>query len=433
MFEGIKKLPPAHYLVCEKDNIRLERYWSLSFANKINIDEEEAVERFRDIFNEAVRLRMISDVPLGVFLSGGVDSSVVACAMASCSDKPIKTFAVGFRESHFNELPHAKKVARMLGTEHHPFLVEANCLDVLPKLIHHYNEPFADPSAIPTYYISKMARTQVTVALNGDGGDEAFAGYDRYISNKIAHFYDRSPKMMRDFIRKITERFGDTPEENNIPEKVKRYLKTLNSPPTTRYIRWLSSFTEEMKQSVFSNTLKDRLKTTNSTTLMEKWADRSDAADDVDWALYLDSMTYLPDDLLIKVDVAGMANSLECRSPFLDHKLMEFTASLPSDLKLRGFKRKYLLKEAFRYNLGADILDRKKAGFSVPISEWFRGELKGYIKEVLLDKKAKKRGFFYIKSVENMLNQHIEGKFDHGFRLWCLLNFELWHREFIDP
>lgn len=432
MFEGIKKLPPAHYLICENGDVKIERYWSLSYSNTLNIDETEAIERFRELFEEAVSLRLISDVPLGVFLSGGVDSSVVASTMARLSDQPIKTFSVGFSNSRFNELPYAAKLARRLGAEHHSFVVKPDCLDILPKLIRHYNEPFADPSAIPTYYVSKMAKTKVTVALNGDAGDEAFAGYDRYITNKIASYYDRLPEGLRNFIMNRASRFSDLPEKNSYPEKIKRYIKTLSSPPVERYVRWMASYTEEMKQTLFSNNFKKSVGGTDSVALMKTWSDGTSSPDEVAWALYLDTMTYLPDDLLVKVDVASMANSLECRSPFLDHKVLEFVAALPSDFKLRGFKRKYLLKEAFRYELDDELLNRKKSGFSVPISEWFKGELKSYIKEVLLDSKAKKRGFFSKDAVEKLITQHQEGKFDHGFRLWCLLNFELWHREFID-
>lgn len=432
MFEGIKKLPPAHYLICEGGDIKIERYWSLSFSQTVKIGEEEAIERFRELFDEAVRLRLISDVPLGVFLSGGVDSSVVASCMARISNKPIKTFSVGFTNDRFNELPYAKRLAQKLGSEHHSFIVEPNCLDILPKLIWHYNEPFADPSAIPTYYVSKMARTKVTVALNGDAGDESFAGYDRYISNKIASAFDALPEKLRLLIHNKTKNFSDFPEKNDYIEKIKRYLKTISSPPAARYVRWIASYTEEMKQTLFSSNFKKSFGQKDSTALIESLAKKCQTPDELAWALCLDTMTYLPDDLLVKVDVASMACSLECRSPFLDHKLMEFVSSLPSDFKLRGFKRKHLLKEAFRYELDDEILDRKKAGFAVPISDWFRGELKEYIKEVLLDSKTKKRGYFSNDAVEKLITQHQEGVFDHGFRLWCLLNFELWNREFID-
>jgi len=431
IFEGVKKLPPASYLVLKKKRVRIEKYWKLSCVPKVKRKLNEACEELWDILREATKIRLRSDVPLGVFLSGGLDSSVIAYLMAELMSRPVKTFSIGFAEKEFNELEYAKRVANIIGAEHREFIVKPNAMDILPKLVWHYNEPFADPSALPTYYVSKITRQNVTVALNGDGGDENFAGYRRYSAHKNAALLQKIPKLLREklpmfAINQIPEKYHGA-----IAGKARRFVEGHSATPAFRHVQWFSIFDNAMKETYYSDDFKETLKGEDSYDIMGQFFKDTDAQDVIDAALYVDTMTYLPDDLLVKVDVASMANSLEARSPFVDHRVFEFTASLDPSFKLRGNTPKFILKKVMEGKIPKDIIHRKKMGFRLPVDEWFRGELKDYTREILQNKTAQ-RGYFSPKAIETIINEHISGKFDHGYRLWSLLNLELWHRAFID-
>ncbi len=433
MFVGIKKLPPAHILIWEKGKINIERYWNLNYQNKIQLSEEEYCERILNLLTEAVKIRMISDVPLGAFLSGGIDSSAIVALMSRLSSQPVKTFSIGFEEESFNELKYARRIAKMFATDHHEYIVKPDALEVLPNLIWHFNEPFADSSAIPTYYLSKMTRQEVTVALNGDGGDETFAGYDRYIANKIANVYRFIPQCIRkNIIASFVSNFPESTRKKDFFKRLKRFTRTDGLSKERRYADWMSIFDNELKINLYSEELKSKLKGVDSWDYIVDTYKQSDAKDFIDSTLFVDIMTYLPNDLLVKVDITSMANSLEARSPFLDHKLMEFAALIPSGLKLKGRITKYILKKALGKILPKEILQRRKSGFGVPIGTWFREKLKNYAYEVLLDEKSIKRNYFKEEAVKKLLDEHISGKFDHGPRIWSLLNLELWHQMFID-
>ncbi|MDI6794125.1 MAG: asparagine synthase (glutamine-hydrolyzing) [bacterium] len=433
IFKGIKKLPPAHTLVWEKGRIKIERYWSLDYIPKLQLKEDEYVQRLLELLKESVKLRLISDVPLGAFLSGGVDSSAVVAMMAELSDQPVKTFSIGFEEASFNELKFARIVSDRFGTEHHEFVVKPDALEVLPKLIRHYNEPYADSSAIPTYYVSQMTRQHVTVALNGDGGDEAFAGYERYLANRIAQIYEKIPPFIREkVIFPLVNKLPESTSRKSLFRRIKRFTSAISESPERRYVKWLSIFNNDQKQELYSGGMKERMANLDSVNLLVDVYRKAKTDNFLDSTMFVDCMTYLPDDLLVKVDIASMANSLEARSPFLDHKLVEFAASLPPNLKLKGKTTKYILKKALKKYLPRDILYRDKMGFGVPIGRWFRNELKDYAAEVLLDDRAKSRGYFDPNAVRKILDEHTSGQIDHGYRIWSLLNLELWHRMFID-
>lgn len=432
MFKGIFKLPPAHTLVCQDGNIKTERYWELQFKYD-KLSEQEYMEELLRLLDEATRLRLISEVPLGAFLSGGIDSSAVVGLMAQHSTRPVKTFSIGFEEEEFNELEHARVVAQHFGTEHQEFIVKPNALEILPKLIWHYNEPFADPSAIPSYYVAKMARQHVTVALNGDAGDEQFAGYGRYIAQRQAMLYNRIPALARKgLIEPLTGLLPQTGHEQALPDKLRRFITTISSPFGQRYLQLICAFNNQQKESIYSPELVKLLKDHDSLHRIQQLYDKAPAPDPMSSALYVDIMTYLPDDLLVKIDIATMANSLEGRSPFLDHKLMEFSATIPWQLKLKGSNTKYLLRKALAKLLPPQILNRKKAGFSVPISRWLRHELKDFARQILLEGSFVNRGYFKQERINELFVQHQSGRYDHGFRLWTLLNLELWHQTFID-
>lgn len=433
MFSGIKKLPPAHILVWENGRIKIEKYWSLDLQNKVDMPEEEIGRRLTDLLTEAIKIRLISDVPLGVFLSGGIDSSAIVGLMSRLGGPAIKTFSIGFEEQSFNELKYARKIAKIFSTEHHEYIVKPEALNILPKIIWHFNEPFADSSCIATYYLSKITRQKVTVALSGDGGDESFAGYERYVANKIADLYNLIPQGVRkNIVSLLTVLSTESTRKKDFIKRFKRFAKANDFSRESRYASWMTIFDEDLKNNLYSESLKHRLQGFNFRDYLFNAYKQSHADNFVDATLFVDIMTYLPGDLLVKMDISSMANSLETRSPFLDHKLVEFAASLAPNLKLKGWTTKYILKKALAGILPKEILQRKKSGFGVPIGRWLRQELKNYAYDILLDEKSINRGYFEKETIKSLLDEHVEGKIDHGARIWSLLNLELWHQMFID-
>ncbi|MGB7925646.1 MAG: asparagine synthase (glutamine-hydrolyzing) [Pyrinomonadaceae bacterium] len=432
-YRAIKKLEPGHTLRYSRGEVTTERYWQPDFSKKVKLDEEEAGERAVAILRESVRLRLISEVPLGAFLSGGIDSSAVVALMSEESSDPVKTFSIGFEEQDFSELHHARRVAQHVGAEHHEFIVRPRAMDVLPMLVEHYGEPYADSSAIPTYYVARETRQHVTVALNGDGGDECFAGYERYAAMRLAEKYHRLPGLLRDQL--INRSVGMLPSSELRRSRIrdlKRFLRAASLPKVERYMRWVSVFDRDAKEGLYSDGFRHAMDGQNAAAFIEPWFARANGAGIVDAALLADTMTYLPNDLLVKVDIASMAVSLEARSPFLDHHVIEFAASLPEGLKLRGLTTKYLLKRVLKKLLPAENLKRRKMGFGVPIGHWFRGEMQNFLRETLLSEKALKRGLFKPETVARMVTEHTSGARDYAHQLWTLLMLELWFGRFVD-
>lgn len=433
IFAGVRKLPPAHTLLVRNGGVTIERYWRLSYRDKLRLPSEEAYcERLREVFTEAVNIRLRSDVPLGAFLSGGVDSSATVAVMAGLLDRPVKTFSIGFEEKDFDELAWAAQVARRYGTEHTEFVVKPEAVKVLPTLIYHYDEPYADASAIPTYYVSRLTREHVTVALNGDGGDECFAGYERYFADALAHRYAKIPKALREGLRRGA---GLLPHRENrwcFTRRLKRFVNGIADSPARRYVRWLCFFSNDMKDDLYTAAFKSAMAGHDAVRLTENAYAETDAETLLEKQLYADVSMYLPYDLLVKVDIASMANSLEARSPFLDHRLMEFAASLPAGLKLRGRQGKYILKKAFEPLLPREVLYRRKMGFGVPINRWLRCDLREAAHDILLDRRSIGRGYFRHEAVAQLLSEHVAMRADHSYRLWALLWLELWHRMFVD-
>lgn len=432
-FEGIKKLPPAHYLILKNGQIKVERYWKLSYIPKHTMNRRDLKNEIIERLKEAVKIRLISDVPLGVFLSGGIDSSATVAMMSEIMSEPVKTFSIGFKEKAYNELQYARMIAEKYKTDHTEFIVEPKAVDIIDKLVWHYNEPFADSSAIPTYYVSKLAREYVTVILNGDGGDESFAGYGRYIANEFARTIQRffpTPiaKALLPFVMVLPH--GISP--SNFFWRLKRFLQEYVRSAELRNAHWLCHFTPEMKNSLYTDDFSSRVSSVDSfDLLLDKYSD-AEADNFLDKTLYADVMMYLPDDLLVKVDVASMANSLEARSPFLDHEFMEFVAKIPAELKLRGRKTKYILKDTLKGILPDEVLFREKMGFGVPIDHWFRNELKEMAYDILLSDRAVQRGYFKKDAVKKILDEHTSEKWNWHNHIWNLLMLELWHRMFID-
>lgn len=432
-FQQIRKLEPAHWLKWKDGKIEIKRYWSPDFSKKLKISQVEAEDETIRIVEEATKLRLISEVPLGAFLSGGVDSSLIVALMSRLSREPVKTFSIGFNESDFNELKYAKRVADHVGAEHHEFIVEPDAFEVLPLLVDHYGEPYADPSAIAAYYVARETRKHVTVALNGDGGDESFAGYKRYVAMLWAERLGHLPGFFRDkVIGSIVSALPGSAIQRSRIRDIKRFFESALSDRADRYFDWVSAFNTDSATSLYSNEFLRNYPVTNASGLIANWLEKGNGGGIVDLSMLTDQMTYLPNDLLVKVDIASMAVSLEARSPLLDHKVIEFAASLPQSIKLGGWGTKGLLKKVASRFVPPEVIYRRKMGFCVPITHWFRGELKGYLQDVLLSSESLKRGLFRPEAVRTLVQDHISGKYDSTTELYTLLMLELWFQRMID-
>ena len=426
IFRNIKSLLPAHTLICDKNgNIETKKYWDLDFTKKTDLSFEDACNKTRNLLTEATKLRLISDVPLGAFLSGGVDSSIVVGLMSQLSSQPVKTFSIGFEEADFSELQYAKIVANHFKTDHHEFIVKPNFIEILPKLVWHYGQPYADSSALPSYFVAKETKKQVTVALNGDGGDETFGGYLRYKAMKGSIYFSLPFQILG---KNTTKKLSSL-----IPFKNKKYFRylqrlvsALSEPPKLRNIQWHCFFSNELKEKIYTEKMK-KILYNNAYDYLTALFENAPAKNIMDRTFYTDLKAYLPECLLVKMDIASMANSLEARSPFLDHKVMEFSASLPSAWKLHGLTTKYILKKTFKNFLPKEILNRGKMGFGIPLGKWFRGDWKNYFRDLVLSEKAISREYFKKEAIEQIFNEHLSGKRDHGYRMWALLMLELWH------
>lgn len=434
IFRGIHKLPPAHYAIWQDGRLRLHRYWQLD----LNREEEEVseaayCERLRAALTEATRLRMVADVPLGAFLSGGIDSTIVVGLMQTVSAQPVKTFSIGFPVADFDERRYAQLAADHLRTDHHELVVEPNSIEILPRLVWHYDEPFADSSAIPTFYLSQATREHVTVALTGDAGDELFAGYPRYRAVKLAEYFDRLPSAVQSVIASpLWQYLPASVRQKSKRRQLKKLLAHLRLAPEQRYTRWLSIFDEPARAELYEDDFIAELEEADPAGFLLAVYRQSVRRDMVSRTCFVDLLTYLPCDLLTKVDIASMAHGLECRGPFLDHKVVELAVAAPASLKMRALRGKYILKRAFADLLPKAIRRRPKMGFGVPLDRWFRGELAEHLKEILLDRRSLNRGYFRPETVRRLLDDHLAARWDHSYRLWALLVFELWHRTFLD-
>lgn len=432
IYKGVGKLLPGHAAVWRADQpqeVRTWPYWTLNYEPKRRLSEGEAVEEFQALFRDAVRRRLLSDVPVGAFLSGGIDSSSVVATMADLSTEPVRTFSIGFGEQDFSELAYARLVAERFGTDHQEHVVEPRALEVLPKLVRHYGEPYGDSSAIPTYYVSSVASDQVKVVLNGDGGDELFAGYERHWAAVMAARYDGLPAWGRQSVVPWLRQWLPAPVgSRSLLARTRRFLNALDLPPADRYLRWVGAFSEEAKAELYTPDFAEQVRHASTSPALTANVLSDGAREYLDQFLLADTLLYLPNDLLVKVDIASMACSLEARSPFLDHRLVEFAASLPCSLKLRRGVSKFLLKRAMRGVLPDRILHRRKMGFGVPVGRWLRGELRPLLEETLFSPRALSRGYFRPEAVRQLVDRHVLGVRDETPWIWGLLMLELWHQ-----
>jgi asparagine synthase (glutamine-hydrolysing) len=428
IYRAVQKLPPGHILVAEGGRIRVSRYWDLEFTGDGDpAREEDYLEELDHLLREAVGLRLVSDVPLGAFLSGGIDSSTVVAYMKEASDRPPVTIAVGFDDDAYDEVRHAETVARHLGCEFHALTANPQVEDLLPKLAWHFDEPFADSSAVPTYYVSRAARELVTVALSGDGGDELWAGYAR-------HRVEGWEQRVRGSLGSATRMAAWLGRALPLSVRGARSLRHLSAASDQAYAlkHAYGMFEPDAKTRLYSRDFTHAVGQADVFSTFRTAYHQCRSNDPMDRAMYVDARTYMVDDVLTKVDRMSMAVSLEAREPLLDHKLLEFAARVPASLKLKNGRSKYLLRRVLDRRVPRTIIDRPKRGFAAPIGQWLRGPLAGLTSELLLDGRLRDRGIFEPREVARIWDEHRSGRADHPHRLWQLVMLELWFRQFVD-
>ena len=427
IFSQVRKLPPGHVLTWHEGRAAIAPFFEWPADEPFAGSEADAAAQLRTVLSDAVRSHMISDVPLGAFLSGGIDSSLVVGLMAEASSAKVQTFSIGFNEPAFDELEHARTVAKHFGTDHHEFVVTPDGIGILDQLIEHFDEPFADASAIPTWYVSEMARRHVTVVLSGDGGDELFGGYDRYVPHPRVVAFDRySPRGLR----RVAALAAAT-----LPHGVrgKNFLRHVSRDQRGRYLDAIRFFSADEKSSLLSAAAVRQL--AGETDPEAAAATHFARYARLPWAsqmMRFDAETYLPEDVLTKVDRMSMAHSIESRVPLLDNDVIAFASSLPAAFKIKNGRRKHILKEVAATLLPREILERRKQGFGVPLVTWFRGGMKELFADTLLSPTAQQRGYFNPAFVRRVVEEHVSGKRDHALRLWQLVVFERWHRRYLD-
>lgn len=437
IFKNIFKLPAGNLLTYSRGRINIKKYWELkrphhTAAKKTGQTLNSLMDELYSLLKESVKMRLISDVPLGAFLSGGIDSSAIVGLMRELGASPLKTFSIGFEDQTYNELDHARRVARKFDTNHEEFILQPQALELTEKLIQHLDEPFGDFSIFPTYLISKMARQHVKVILSGDGGDELFAGYEHYQAQKLS----QNPLLYpaRKILPPLVRQFPPSPKKKGLWNKLQRYCQGFEHKPELRHLRWMMFNSIKDKQSLYSDNLiqeLDGIKEINQKTPFREIFSRMNDFDKISGELFLDLNTYLIDDILVKVDRMSMAASLETRVPLIDHKIVEFIFRLPGDLKLKGLTTKWLLKKTMERLLPTKNIYRKKEGFSIPIKHWLKTELKDLMLDHLNEKRIKEEGLFHFPAIRAKIDAHLRGSANYSHQLWSLLVFHIWKDKFL--
>jgi asparagine synthase (glutamine-hydrolysing) len=431
IYKRIHKLEPGHCLTCSESGISEREYWDISFAGNHKGEIAEISGELLSVLSESVRLRMISDVPLGAFLSGGIDSSAIVALMAQQQQKPVTTCSIGFDSASYDEVEFARAIARKFQTDHHEFTVRENAEEILPDLAHYFDEPFADSSAVPTYYVSKIARQQVTVALSGDGGDENFAGYEKYHVDDVENMIRGCiPRVLRSSLFPAAASLFSRCH-NRLATRGTSLLNTLSMEADYGFFITNTDFDDRLWKAILNDDTRREIGEYHPFSVTSRYYHKADTDDHLSRILYTDLKTYLPGDILVKVDRMSMAHSLEVRAPILDHRVIEFAASIPSFFKYRSGEKKFILKQAFRDILPPQIMNRKKMGFSVPLGDWFRGELKQFADSTLLDRNSGLDHFFHVSPIRRIWDLHQSGKRNYASTLWMLLMFELWYQAFM--
>jgi len=427
IFENIYKLPAGHSLSVEANGkVDIRQYWELRF-NENGYHEQDLEKKLAALLQDAVKIRLMSDVPLGAFLSGGIDSSIVVGLMAKVMDQPVKTFSIGFEDSTYNELHYARQIAKLFKTEHREFIIKPNALELTEKLVHHLDEPLGDFSIFPTYLVSKMARDYVTVVLSGDGGDELFGGYDTYVADLTYQRYRKVPAFLRKgIVEPAVSILPPTEKKKGLVNKARRFLEGAKHPEDLRHVRWMIFLSAAEKHELYGEALKGWRDNQAAYGYIRNFFAQANSNDEGNRQSFVDIKTYLADDIMVKVDRMSMATSLEARAPFLDYRVAELAATIPSGLKIHGTTTKYILKKAMADLLPHEILHRGKEGFSIPIKNWLRNELKPVMLDVLSSDNIKRDGFFNDGYVQSLIKEHLDGVENHSHRLWALMVFGIW-------
>jgi len=437
IFKNIFKLAPGYLLIYENGTVDIKKYWDIQPNKqpeiKFSKDNLAAVmDELYSLLKESVSLRLISDVPLGAFLSGGIDSSAIVGLMRELGASPLKTFSIGFEDASYNELEHARRIAQKFSTDHEEFILRPQILDLTEKLVQHLDEPLGDFSIFPTFLVSKMARSHVKVILSGDGGDELFGGYEHYQAQKISQL--NSIGFFQKPLYWAIKNFPPSPKKKGLWNKLRRYLEGLEHGPELRHLRWMMFLTQKDKQSLYSRELVNELggiQQIHELSPFEEYFQNIRDFDSTNGELYLDLKTYLADDILVKVDRMSMATSLETRVPLLDHKIVEFVSNLPGELKVKGLTTKWIFKKTMERLLPQETIYRRKEGFSIPIKHWLRKELKELMFDFLNESRIKSEGLFNFAPIKHMMEQHLKGKENFSHQLWALLVFEIWKSHYL--
>jgi len=433
IFRGIHKLPAGHWLSYKDGRLEVKKYWDLEAAGEPQERTlPEIMDKLYDLLKESVRLRLLSDVPLGAFLSGGIDSSTIVGLMRELGASPLKTFSIGFEETSYNELHYARRVAQRFSTEHEEFIIEPKVLDLTEKLIRHLDEPFGDFSIFPTYLVSKMSRPHVKVILSGDGGDEVFGGYEHYQAQRVASW--GAAKLAGRLVSPLIKRLPPTSKKKGAWNKVQRFLQGFEHEPENRHLRWMMFLSHKDKSGLYSRAFRNELGSFQEYCRISPFGEvfeRMEEFDPVTAELYLDLKTYLADDIMVKVDRMSMATSLEAREPLLDHKLVEFVFGLSGRLKVHGLTTKWIFKKTMERLLPRENIYRPKEGFSIPIKHWLREELKEMMQDHLSEKRIREAGFFNPEPIKRMMAAHLAGRKNYSHQLWALLVFEIWRENYL--
>ena len=426
IFKNVFKLPPGHWMIYEDGQAKVRPYWNLEYQ-KSELSEKQLFQKFDELLEDAINIRLMSDVPLGAFLSGGLDSSTIV-AMMRRRNESVKSFSIGFDDPTYNELPYARAVAEHFNTEHFEEIITPDVAHLTEKILWMLDEPFGDFSVFPTYLVSEMARKNVKVVLSGDGGDELLAGYDTYIAQKVAQRYAKLPSFLRKgMIEPIVNALPPTNKKKGFINKSKRFIEGARLSDHLQHVRWMIFMQSAEKEMLYSADFSDSLHGYNSFGFIEDYFRRSASDEPLDQQEYVDIKSYLVDDILVKVDRMSMANSLEARVPFLDHRFVEFAATLPGSLRLNGKRTKHILKASLERELPNQIINRGKEGFSIPIKNWMKNELKPMMLDSLSESNVREKGFFDPKFVNRLVDEHLKGEENHSHRLWALMVFHMWY------
>lgn len=433
MLKNVYKLKPGHLLVVKDNQVAEKIFWKPRVQKK-DWTEDDAIRALRSELSKAIQRRLISDVPLGAFLSGGVDSSIIVGLMSQMQSKPVKTFSIAFEDKSYDESSYARLVANKFKTDHHEFKLEVNPANFLDDFVRYLDEPVGDVSLFPTFLVSRAARSHVTVSLSGDGGDELFGGYDTYLANRMARTYQRVvPAWGQRAMAAVAQQLTPREAKKGFVNRVKRFTEGLNQPAGIQQYRWMTFLNQIERNQLFSRDFQAQFKNDEVySPLIEKFVLADPSWEPLAQQSWVDIQVYLPEDILAKVDITSMDNSLEVRVPFLDFNMVELALSFPDKFRINGSERKYILKKAFEDILPKDILTRKKEGFSIPLKNWIKNELKSAMMDILDPREIREQGFFNWNYIQKLIEQHHQGIQNHAHKLWCLMVFQMWHRKFIN-